>query len=226
MARTKGAKDAKPRKPRNGSGDVPERSNTGQSPASLTEAEQQALYVNGIASLEELIKQKDGLVSSIRTHRQKMNASGFSSDDIDFGLELRKNDTEAKAKAMITQRQRQQTLAKWLNHPVAQLDLFERKETASDLRPVSERAYAEGKIVGLEGKQACKPPSNFGGEAEQQWIHGWHDGQAELTKAGISPLRPQQHPTPQPGAFDDAMADAGSGEASDEEASADQQTAH
>jgi hypothetical protein len=164
MARTKGSVDKAPRKPRSDKKDrgpanaTPGHNSEGApettGASTLTDDEQRALFVNGLSELETLIQEKDSVVAKIRNKRQQLEARSFSKDDVDFGLALRKGDE----KAIVKKRQREQQIARWLNHPVAQLDLF--VDGKSDPTPIDDRAFEEGKISGMEGK-SCVPPSTY-----------------------------------------------------------------
>jgi ribosome modulation factor len=48
-----------------------------------------------------------------------------------------------------------------------------------DMRPATDRAFAEGRKAGLEG-MACTPPHNPAVPQYDSWIEGWHEGQAVL----------------------------------------------
>lgn len=93
---------------------------------------------------------------------------------------------EMEAKAMA---------ARWAGMPIgAQGNLFD-----EDRRPVGERAFEEGKAAGLEGKDP-KPPY-APGEAHEEWMRGWHDGQSVLASGfGAGPkadlLRPEGNEPP------------------------------
>jgi hypothetical protein len=209
MARTKGATDSKPRKPRsdkkNQAGAPAEGTNTGQALPVLDDPETGAVYVHMLAELEEFIKVKDGAVSAIRNHRAKMETRGFSARDIDFGLRLRKGDDKEEVK----RRSREQQLARWLNHPIGtQPDLFDERvpENKKPIEPIDEKVFRDGEIVGKEGK-SCAPPTNLTGPLMEKWIQGWHRGQELLLASGITKLVPQEHPKPEGDAFDETLED-------------------
>lgn len=137
----------------------------------LTEAERRAILVKGLRFLEEMIVEKDAVVTDIRNYRKKLIAYGFESFEIDYALKLRKN----KESDEIDRRRREIIIAQFLNHPIGtQVDLFDEDRT-----PAVDRAAAEGKIAGAEGK-SCVSPHQPGTEQDQSWINGWHEGQADL----------------------------------------------
>jgi hypothetical protein len=238
MARTKGSKDSKPRKPRSDKG--ASKSENGEAkkqaapttpPLQFSEEEQRGLFVQGIGKLEELVKLKDEVIGKIRNQRGQMEARGFSKSDIDFGLKLRgAADKEADAKAKSAERRRQIQIAQWLNHPLAQMDLFD--GTPAPHQPIDERAYEEGKIAGYQGLQ-CTPPVEYTGPTMQKWISGWQDGQSTMVRENIrAATQPQQTIIPQdntgggePEPFEDAMEDADQGADDGGVKSADQRAA-
>lgn len=208
MARTRGAVDTKPRKPRSDKKNQPgapaEGTNSGNALPVLSEEEQSAIYVNMLAELEDLIKVKDTAVANIRNHRSKMETRGFKAKDIDFGLRLRKGDEKAE----LLQRRREQQLARWLNHPIGtQPDLFDEKSDGVSREPVEDKVFREGVIAGKESKK-CEPPTNLTGPLMNKWIEGWHEGQAALLKSGITALKPQEHPPQKEDAFGEGLPDA------------------
>lgn len=80
------------------------------------------------------------------------------------------------------QEERQARMARWLGlAPGAQPSMFE-----NDRTPAVDRAFADGKRVGLAGGN-CAPPHAPDTEQAAKWLEGFHDGQAVLSK-GFKPL--------------------------------------
>lgn len=142
----------------------------------LTPAEKQALLVNSLVTIENLVDQKNTIVSQIRTARKKLVANGFAPKVIDFALRLRKDDDDA----MIEQRRAEIEVARFLNHPIGTQP--ELPLDMTDRMPEVDRAFTLGEIAGAEGK-TCVAPHATGSPMEQSWIRGWHQGQATITSA-------------------------------------------
>lgn len=141
----------------------------------LTDSERQALFIRGITDLESQIEEKDTIVAAVRSQRKRIISYGFDAFEIDFALKLRKSDDAE----MIEKRRREAQIARFLNHPIgSQLDWID----AVDRTPSVDTAYAEGKVAGARG-ESCKSPHGLGSEADQSWIKGWHEGQADLASA-------------------------------------------
>lgn len=80
------------------------------------------------------------------------------------------------------QEERQARMARWLGlAPGAQPSMFE-----DDRTPAVDRAFADGKRVGLAGG-TCAPPHSPDTEQHARWMEGFHEGQAVLSK-GFKPL--------------------------------------
>lgn len=88
----------------------------------LNDEQKAKLFIGGVGTLERLIEEKDSVVASIRSQRKAMKAEGFSREEIDYALWLRKDGEEAgKERIAIHLR-----IAEWLGHPLgfqATLDL-------------------------------------------------------------------------------------------------------
>ncbi|MDB5584865.1 MAG: hypothetical protein JWR80_10041 [Bradyrhizobium sp.] len=142
----------------------------------LTEGEKRALLVNGLNEIEDLIEQKDGIVSKIRTSRKRLVSHGFKPKVIDFALRLRRDEDDV----IIEQRRAEIEVARFLGHPVGTQP--ELPLNMEDRTPGVDKAKAEGEIAGAEGK-TCSAPYAAGSPNEQAWLTGWHDGQAILASA-------------------------------------------
>lgn len=206
MARTKGAKDRSPRKPRGSDGprvlntDGPP--STGHNSGELTEEQRQALFLQNLTKIETLKAEIETLKAELASVNSKLRnaykvakSDGFKKKDFDYAAELRNNDD----KEMIERRRREQQIAKWLAHPIGtQPDMFEEP----DRRPIEDKAYEEGKIAGMEGK-GCSPP--YDAVPGQKWVEGWHDGLTANRSLFQKKEEPQSPAPTQPEAFDDAL---------------------
>jgi hypothetical protein len=86
---------------------------------------------------------------------------------------------EAKVRVAVERRLK---VARWLGHPLGnQLDLFEKASPTATI----DRAYDDGKRVGMEGGKADVPDHFVEAELLQAWTKGWHDGQAVKIRTGI-----------------------------------------
>lgn len=119
--------------------------------------------------------------------------------DIKQIIELETEEGEKRQKAEI---ERAMRVARWMNVPYgSQAHLF----GEPDRTPAVDRAYSEGKLDGLAGKDQV---SHYAPSTEQynKYLEGWSDGQKVLA-AGIRPLTPIEEASIQPDVeFDDLPA--------------------
>jgi hypothetical protein len=112
-------------------------------------------------------------------------AASVTVDDIKLLIRLDTPEGEAAVRAEIN---RQLEVAGWTDSEIGTQFSF---EDIPDRRPLTEAAYAAGKTAGMEGKTCIAPHE---GEAGQEWIRGWHDGQValmsalDLTAAGMAQI--------------------------------------
>jgi ribosome modulation factor len=202
MARTKGAVDKNPRRPRGSGGEGGGASS--EPPAAghnseLTEADRRALLVQNMKNIQELKAAATSASGKLRQGYQKAKAEGFTKDDIDYAIRLR----TAKPEELIEQRRRERELAKFLNHPIGtEPDMFDEP----DRTPAADHAFEEGKLQGLEG-EPCRPPHHFATEQSQKWIAGWHEGTADRVRNVIK-TPPEQPTGSQPAPQDDGFSEA------------------
>jgi uncharacterized protein (UPF0335 family) len=153
--------------------------NSGQSVQALNEDQQRALYLQNIGKIERLKEAATSAAGALRQAYQTAKADGFSKQDIDWGIRLRK----VEEKETLEDRRRQALLAKFLNHPIGtQPDMFD----GVDRTPSVDKAREHGKMDGMEGKPLT-PPSQYtpGTEQYESYCEGWHDGQAVLGMKGF-----------------------------------------
>ena len=161
--------------------------------AELTDEQRRGLYVVGIAKLERLNAAKDEAVAAIRLHRKTMKSDGFSPEEVNYGLWLRKQ-PEAVAIEDANQRAR---VARWLAHPLGhQATLFDDTGALLDRTPGDDRAFEEGKVDGFEGKPAS-PRYDATSPQGQRYLAGWQVGQAALA-ANFKPTDPEDDDDPRP----------------------------
>lgn len=212
MPRPRGSKDTKPRKKRgekteaNGAAGTPQASagpghNSGATTEQLSEDQHRALFIQSVTKIERLREDVASASGTLRAAYKVAKAEGFSKKDIDFAIGLRKGD-QAEA---IERRRREQMIAKWVNHPIGtQADLFDEDRT-----PLDDKAFEAGKLVGMEGNEACKPPTHYPTSVAQRWIEGWHEGQAaRMSNFKKMDMPASSTPIADAEAFDDALPNA------------------
>lgn len=176
MARPKGSLNKKPKL-----------SVVGSSPGvghnALSDEAMQALHLNNhVPSYERALKAKKDADAAFKNVCKLIKAEGGTVASVKLTLDLRTPEGEAKLKAQIEESIR---VARWNNLAVGtQGDIF-----GPDRRPVDERAFDDGKLAGMSGKD-CKPPHSPDTEAYNKWVEGWHHGQSVLG-AGIKQKPPE-----------------------------------
>jgi ribosome modulation factor len=101
-------------------------------------------------------------------------ADGVSVDRIKLLIQL---DEEGGEEKLRTELQEKIETARWAGAEVGtQFDFLDEP----DRTPLIERAREEGKIAGMKG-DTCKAP--YEGDAEQEWIAGWQQGQELLASS-------------------------------------------
>jgi ribosome modulation factor len=157
-----------------------------QSPGSnskLSDQQEQALHFgNHVPAYEKALAAKKKADADFKNVCKTIKSEGGSIESIKLTIKLRTPEGEKEFKEMI---ERQRRIAEWNNLAIGQQGWL----LDEDRRPLTERAFAEGRKAGLEGKD-CKPPHAPNTEAYEAWIKGWQDGQASLA-AGIRKSAPQ-----------------------------------
>lgn len=190
--------------------------------------------LRSLSHIEEQTKLKDTHVANIRNERARLKSVGFTTDEVDYALKLRRSKSP---EADVDEWRRRQRVAMFLQHPIGtQIDLFDGK-LQPDREPIEEKAYQLGFAAGSEGKFQHENPYDPGSAAGQAWLRGWHDAQEIIARGfkqkepeggtllpGNQNQAPASESTAESGAsaadsFDEALADAPAGE-SDGEASA------
>lgn len=137
----------------------------------LTDDERRALMLHH----KRMYLAADALVEKAKADRKAVTdlaASDLGKGAVGEIKEMIELDDEKKLKARV---ERTFRLARWMGLPVGtQANLFEQRAAAS---------YAdEGKTAGMSGER-CDPPEQLAIDSQQEWIRGWHDGQAILARA-------------------------------------------
>lgn len=142
----------------------------------VNESQEQALHFgHHVPAYEKALAAKKKADADFKNICKTIKSEGGSVDSIKLTISLRTPEGEKKFKELL---ETQRRIAEWNNLPIGQQGWL----LDEDRRPITERAFADGRKAGLEGKD-CKPPHSPG-EASNAWMEGWHDGQAALM-AGI-----------------------------------------
>lgn len=170
----------------------------------MSDEQEQALFLRHKAKIAALLEKQQTALSNLRNAYKEAKGDGFTKREFELAFALEKDDDNK----LVQQRRRETTIARWLNHPLGtQADLFS-DDKMVDRRPLKERAYDEGKVAGMEGRE-CKPPYQEG-EAYEGWVEGWHVGvaasknQADELEEGGNLLRDVGKPKSAPDEFDEA----------------------
>lgn len=123
------------------------------------------------AALEELEKEV----------KSNLKGDGYTVKQMQIADQLA-GSAKASAKVEAEVKDRLQ-VARWINHPLgAQMDLF----SQPDRTPAVDRARKDGKIASMDNKP-CKPPHSPETEQYREWVAGWQEHQAEISKGFKKP---------------------------------------
>lgn len=156
----------------------------GQNIRPLNEDEQRALAFHHRREYRDALASKKEADAGFKNTCKRIIAEGTSIADVREMIKLDGQGGEAALRAEI---ERMMKVARWMGASIG--EQFDLEDAINDRRPLDERAYAAGKVAGMNG-DTCSAP--YDGHAGQEWIRGWHDGQAslmsalELTKAGAA----------------------------------------
>lgn len=154
----------------------------------LSQKASDAIFIQELSNIEEWQGQIGSLVSKIRNSKKELKGAGWSGAQVTHGLEIRKNE----AKDEVSKWRGLEDVHRALGHVLwTQAELFD----GIDRTPAVDKAYKEGETCGIEGKKPCDPPYDASTPQGQEWIRGWHDGQAAIVAARMKPLGS----TPAPG---------------------------
>lgn len=139
----------------------------------LSDDQRKALLFLNMKPIRALKLEMASVSGKLRAAYKTAKSDGFTKQDIDFAFALENDKDDQVAE----RRRREQQLALWMQHPIGeQPDMFDQQP---DRTPLSDRAFAQGKTAGMEGKPMASP-YDVGLEAGQRWIEGWHAGQAAI----------------------------------------------
>ena len=170
----------------------------------LTEEQKQSLFFHHRRLWKDALAKKKAADAAFKNACKRAKSEGVNPKMIKFSVEI-EDDEDGKLAAEQEERER---VAAWMGVPFGgQSDLFSRQ-------PAVDKAFADGKRAGMEGKD-CSPPYEPGGEVGQAWMSGWHEGQRALAstldlfkdKGGDELIKTGHEPDAPTGAdeFDDAL---------------------
>lgn len=132
-----------------------------------------------------LEKAQAAVKSSRDAARAEMGKSALH--EISFFEQLQTEEGQEKFKAETAWKIR---VAQWAQMPInTQADLF-----GTDMRPLEDKAFDEGKQAGLAGATGTPPDRYNSGTLMQRWMAGWHEGQSKL-RSGFRPTSDADDPT-------------------------------
>lgn len=141
----------------------------------LTDDQRQGLTRQHARKYTQLLEAKKEADAAIRNFAKIVKADLGEHGLMMIKL-LRQLDTDEGEQAFRAEMEAKAMAARWAGVPIgAQGNLFD-----EDRRPIGERAFEEGKAAGLDGKDP-KPPYATG-EAHDEWMRGWHEGQKILAQ--------------------------------------------
>ncbi|WP_192242924.1 hypothetical protein [Mesorhizobium silamurunense] len=109
-----------------------------------------------------------------RMNHDRLIKSELGENGLDEIKLLEQLETPEGEKEFKERRDREIRIARWAGLAIGSQGEFE-----LDRRPAAEKAFDAGKRAGMKGED-CKPPHAPGAEAYDEWIRGWHEGQAVL----------------------------------------------
>lgn len=175
----------------------------------LTDEQLQALFFQHKQKYEAALATKKKADADFK-NACKLAKSEVGDDAIErikYAIDLEDEKGEARLKERML---RMAEVARWMGLEVGtQADLF-----PADNRPGDDRAYAEGKRHGMEGKER-RPPHDPSTSQSRSWLKGYDDGQAvNRSKMQDAMTRPAKEETAAADPFEDVLPD---GEEPDDE---------
>lgn len=139
----------------------------------LTDDERRALLFQHVGTYERMLAAKKkadaDLKNACKVAKAELGKDAVA--DIKDVIALKSPEGEAALRAEIDRKLR---VARYVNAPVGHQFTF-----AEDMRPSEDRAFEDGKRVGLEGGPMT-PPHDPSVPQHQKWLEGWHVGQGVL----------------------------------------------
>lgn len=210
MARPKGSKN-KPkfdetgapikatRKPRDGNGATisaqarqPRVPNTAAGkPPELSNSEFRSLLLRNADKIGSLKEKVESATGTMRAAYKAAKADGIPKKDIDLVLELRKSEREDVAAAAA----RRARIIEWI------WPGFAKEMQVQPVVPHDDDTFTEGKEAGKAGSNGNHPYPSGGLKAEN-WLRGWHAGQAEIAQ-----FKKPYQPPPERSVFEGSYSD-------------------
>jgi len=182
----------------------------------LSDEQVQALFFQHKKRYEAALAVKKKADADFKTSC-KLAKSEIGDDAVErikYAIELETEEGEAKLKARM---ERQAEVARWMGLPIgAQASLF-----GEDRTPGDDRAFAEGKRAGMEGKER-RPTYDVTTSQSRKWLEGYDAGQEVNRSLMADAMMPLSEKAPDSDPFDDALPD---DEGEDEWDSAEPETA-
>lgn len=156
---------------------------------SMTSEHRRALAYHWKGKYQDDLKSLSSAQSRVRNTVKKAKAEGVPLDTIKDLIRLATPEGEAELKSEL---QRKIEAAGWANSEIGTQFSF---ADIPDRSPLVERAYAEGRVAGYE---AAARKSPYEGDAEQEWLRGYADGQKtlmesiDLTRKGMKQLEAEE----------------------------------
>lgn len=125
---------------------------------------------NHVPAYEKALAAKKKADADFKNVCKTIKAEGGTIEQIKLTIQLRTPEGEKAFAEELAWRRR---IAEWNNLQVGTQGWL----LDEDRRPITERAYEDGKKAGFEGKDAA-PPHAPNTEAYEAWLKGWHESQA------------------------------------------------
>jgi ribosome modulation factor len=150
--------------------DVPEAGHN-KGPRDLTEDEKQALLLHvHTPAYEKALAALKKAQADFKNTSKLIKAEGGDPADCKLVIELRE---DAGIERLQRDMERRARVAAYVGAEIGtQFSLLDEV----DRTPAVDKAFAAGKIAGMEGKDAS-PPHAVSTPQGQKWLQGWHDGQ-------------------------------------------------
>lgn len=161
----------------------------GHNQPDLTDDEKRALFFQHKRHYQDALDAKKKADADLKNvcKRAKAECGKSAVDEIKDAIEFEGDDGRAKFEAEIERKRR---VARWMGLAVGEAPTF--FDAANDRMPAVDRAYDGGKQAGMAGDK-CAPPHDPSVPQYNQWMEGWHDGQAILASA-FGKVKPAEHP--------------------------------
>ena len=149
-------------------------------PTKLTDAQEQALFLNHLAKVTRLKEIADRAISDVRNALKLAKAEGgFEKVEFDAAIAIRNRG----AKPLEERIKREIRVAAMVGEPL-QMELF---GGPPDRTPAVDQAYEKGRIAGMEGADPTPPASVAQHGA---WMEGYHEGKGTREQILRMPTEP------------------------------------